>query len=49
MSIQQEQPDNIEEKLSSATKLTPLELNGIKLDIKHTILSPDYLEGLGES
>lgn len=32
--------------LSSAAKLTPLELNNIKLDIRHTVLTPDYLEGL---
>lgn len=30
----------------SATKLTPLELNNIKLDIRHTVLTPDYLEEL---
>ena len=30
--------------LENATKLTPLELNNIKLDIQHTILTPDYLE-----
>lgn len=29
-----------------ATKLTPLELNNIKLDIRHTVLTPDYLEEL---
>ena len=31
---------------NSAEKLTPLQLNGIKLDIKHTVLTPDYLENL---
>ena len=25
-------------------KLSPLELNNIRLDNKHTILTPDYLE-----
>ena len=41
--------DNISEVLpdiKSATKLTPLQLNGIKLDDKHTILTPRYLENL---
>ena len=28
------------------TKLSPLELNNIKLDPKHTLLTPDYLERL---
>lgn len=32
--------------LKSATPLTPLQLNAIRLDVKHTILSPDYLENL---
>ena len=27
-------------------KLSPLELNNIKLDPKHTLLTPDYLENL---
>lgn len=35
--------------IPSATPLTPLELNGIRLDVKHTILTPDYLEKLHES
>ena len=30
----------------SAKELTPLELNAVKLDIKHTILTPSYLEEL---
>ena len=30
----------------SATRLTPLELNAVKLDIRHTVLSPAYLEEL---
>lgn len=27
-------------------KLTPLQLNGIRLDAQHTVLTPDYLEEL---
>ena len=34
--------------ISSATKLTPLQLNNIRLDIRHTILTPDYLDKLAE-
>lgn len=34
--------------LKSATPLTPLQLNAIKLDVKHTVLTPDYLEKLEE-
>lgn len=30
----------------SAVKLTPLQLNAIKLDVRHTVLSPEYLENL---
>ena len=30
----------------SAAKLTPLQLNGIRLDVRHTILTPDYLDNL---
>lgn len=37
---------NIDAVLASATKLSPLDLNGIKLDVQHTVLTPDYLEGL---
>lgn len=29
-----------------ATPMTPLELNGIRLDVRHTVLTPDYLEQL---
>lgn len=36
--------NNVGTGLENATKLTPLELNNIKLDIQHTILTPDYLE-----
>ena len=30
----------------SAAKLTPLQLNGIRLDVRHTVLTPDYLDNL---
>lgn len=40
-------PDSAE-VLDSAVKLTPLQLNGIKLDAKHTILTPDYLDKLAQ-
>ena len=33
----------------SITKMTPLELNSIKLDAKHTLLTPEYLEQLIKS
>lgn len=29
-------------------KLTPLQLNGMKLDDKHTVLTPKKLEGMAE-
>ena len=32
--------------LSKATILTPLELNNIRLDVRHTVLTPDYLDKL---
>ena len=32
--------------LQGAVQLTPLDLNSVKLDIKHTILTPTYLESL---
>ena len=35
--------------VKSATKLTPLQLNNIRLDIQHTVLTPDYLEQLDKS
>lgn len=38
--------NNIFDSLKSATKMTPLQLNGIKLDVKHTVLTPDYLDNL---
>lgn len=30
--------------VSSAVEMSPLQLNGIRLDVNHTILTPDYLE-----
>ena len=36
----------MESKLSSAKELSALDLNNIKLDIKHTVLTPQYLEDL---
>ena len=33
-------------EISSAKELSPLDLNNIKLDIKHTVLTPQYLENL---
>lgn len=32
-----------------ATKLSALDLNNIRLDVKHTLLTPDYLEKLSEN
>lgn len=46
-SIDNTQIDDID--LKSAVKLTPLQLNGILLDVRHTILTPDYLERLIQS
>ncbi|MCH5229599.1 MAG: hypothetical protein J1F12_06350 [Muribaculaceae bacterium] len=36
----------MENDISSAKELSALELNNIKLDIKHTVLTPQYLENL---
>ena len=51
--INNQNPDaSTDEMLSgvkSATKLTPLQLNNIRLDIQHTVLTPDYLEQLDKS
>lgn len=30
--------------VKSAVRLTPLQLNGVKVDVQHTLLTPDYLE-----
>lgn len=35
--------------VSSAIPLTPLQLNGYKLDLKHTLLTPEYLEELDKN
>ena len=40
------QSESPKSEVNSPIKLTPLELNGIKLDAKHTVLSPDYLDKL---
>lgn len=32
--------------IKGARKLTPLDLNGIKLDPRHTLLTPSYLSSL---
>ena len=32
--------------ISSAKELSLLDLNNIKLDVKHTVLTPQYLEDL---
>lgn len=32
-----------------AVKLNPLDLNNIKLDVKHTILTPEYLDSINNS
>lgn len=36
----------MEEKLNSAKVLSAMDLNNIKLDSKHTVLTPQYLEKL---
>lgn len=35
--------------ITSAEPLTPLQLNGIRLDVRHTVLTPDYLEHLDDN
>lgn len=45
----QQSPDTspiLPNDVTSATPLSPLDLNGYKLDIKHTILTPEYIENL---
>ena len=37
------------DKSDSMIKLSALELNNIKLDAKHTLLTPDYLERLSST
>ena len=36
----------MERTLTSAKELSAMDLNNIKLDIKHTVLTPQYLENL---
>ena len=36
----------MENDIKSAKELSALDLNNIKLDIKHTVLTPQYLEDL---
>ena len=36
----------MENNISSATEMSAMDLNNIKLDIKHTVLTPQYLEDL---
>lgn len=36
----------MENAITSAKELSAMDLNNIKLDIKHTVLTPQYLENL---
>lgn len=36
----------MENILDTAKELSPMDLNNIKLDAKHTVLTPQYLENL---
>lgn len=36
----------MESEIGSAKELSAMDLNNIKLDIKHTVLTPQYLENL---
>ena len=36
----------MEPDITSAKELSAMDLNNIKLDIKHTVLTPQYLEDL---
>lgn len=36
----------MENDISSAKELSAMDLNNIKLDVKHTVLTPQYLEDL---
>ena len=36
----------MENGIDSAKELSAMDLNNIKLDIKHTVLTPQYLENL---
>lgn len=48
-SKQNDSAGNPDLAVKSATKLTPLDLNNIRLDVRHTILTPDYLEKLQDN
>lgn len=36
------------EGIQSAVAMTPLQLNAVKLDVRHTLLTPQLLEGMEE-
>ena len=36
----------METDISSAKEMSAMDLNNIKLDMKHTVLTPEYLEDL---
>lgn len=40
---------NLSEIIKSAVPMTPLQLNNIKLDVKHTLLTPEYLDNIEKS
>lgn len=39
-------PPDLTSTIKSATPLSALQLNNFKLDIKHTVLTPEYLENI---
>lgn len=43
-----EKEDKINPGIEGASELSPLQLNGIKLDAKHTVLTPKKLEEMAE-
>lgn len=42
-------PSLLPPELKSATPLTALELNGFKLDVKHTVLTPELLDKMAQT
>ena len=40
---------NLNDFIKSAVPMTPLQLNNIKLDVKHTLLTPEYLDNIEKS
>lgn len=40
---------NLNDIIKSAIPMTPLQLNNIKLDVKHTLLTPEYLDNIEKS